>query len=57
MKLENGQYYYDFVNHAWLQFCEEKDGYYWFYMLEEDGYKTERHVAYYEEELANIREY
>jgi hypothetical protein len=57
MKLESGQYYYDFVNHAWLQFCEERNGYYWFYVLEEDGYKTGRHAAYYEEELTNIREY
>ena len=52
MNLEHGQYYYDAINKAWLQFIEEKNGYYWFYLLDED-----RHVCYYDFELENLREY
>lgn len=52
MTLEHGQYYWDQVNHIGLIFEDQYDGYYWFYCTDED-----RHVAYYEWELKNLRRY
>jgi hypothetical protein len=52
MELIQGHYYWDEVNGGGLIFEEEIDGYYWFYFIEED-----RHVAYYEYELENLRRY
>lgn len=50
--MERGHYYYDIVNHALLIFQEESDGYFWFYFPDED-----RHVAYYDFEIEQLREY
>ena len=52
VQLERGQYYFDSVNKAWLQFIEMENDYYWFFYMDED-----RHVAYYDFELENLREY
>lgn len=52
MELLQGGYYWDDINYVGLIFEEESDGYYWFYCTDEN-----RHVAYYEEELENLRRY
>lgn len=52
MKLEHGGYYWDKINHVALIFEDHYDGYYWFYCTDEN-----RYVAYYEEELKNLRRY
>ena len=52
MELIHGGYYWDTINHVGLIFDEKNDEYYWFYCTDEN-----RHVAYYEEELENLRRY
>lgn len=52
MKLEHGEYYWDEVNHVSLIFDNKSDDYYWFYCIEKN-----RHIAYYEYELENLRRY
>ncbi len=52
MELQHGAYYWDKINHVGLIFEDESDGYYWFYCTDEN-----RHVAYYEYELENLRRY
>lgn len=52
IKLECGQYYIDSIFHVVIVFEQELEGYYWFYYSEED-----RHIAYYEYELENLRRY
>ena len=51
--LEVGQYYRDFVNKLFLIYEGEESGYYWFRLVDIDN----RCVAYYEEELKNLRRY
>lgn len=50
--MKRGQYYLDTVYHVILIFEEEKNGLSWFYFPEED-----RHIAYYDFELENLRRY
>lgn len=52
MELIEGQYYWDEVYHVGLIFEEKTNDYYWFYCTDEN-----RHVAYYEFELENLRRY
>ena len=51
-ELEFGQYYYDSVSHDFLIYDGEENGYYWFILIDEN-----RHVAYYDFELENLRRY
>lgn len=51
-ELEIGQYYYDYIYNTYLIYDGETDGYYWFIMVDEN-----RHVAYYDFELENLRRY
>ena len=52
LNLVHNEYYWDNVYNCGLIFEEEENGYYWFYCTDEN-----RHVAYYEEELDNLRRY
>lgn len=51
-ELEIGQYYFDAVNHGFLIYDGEENGFYWFYLTDEN-----RHVAYYGFEIENLRRY
>lgn len=50
--MERGQYYLDSNACIIIIFEEEQDNIFWFYCPEED-----RHVAYYDFEIKNLRRY
>jgi len=52
VELRHNDYYYDSLYNNLVQYVEYKNGYYWFYCPEDN-----RHFAYYEYELDNLREY
>lgn len=51
-ELQIGHYYFDCIYNSFLIYDGEENGYYWFILSDES-----RHVAYYEWELDNLREY
>lgn len=52
-ELEIGAYYFDVtLRGSFLIYDGEDNGYYWFYLTDEN-----RHVAYYDFELENLRRY